>query len=275
MTETSHDSSRLTATHYWDSAWTEKDTHHTAGSADIERSYAGLVLHDELRRYVTLPRGARFLEVGCGGGRWMVYFATRFGYAVTGCDYSEAGCRLARQRLAVAGVAGTVTQADFTTLDGTYDIVFSAGFVEHFDELLPVFTKLASLLAPGGTLITLVPNLAGLSGLYHRLLKRETFETHRVVTLDHLRRCYQAVNITPVRLSPLGSVIPQRFPRDKLRRTHPYLYSLLWRSALGPATWTTRRLCLHAYRRLALRVESERFSPHLYAIGRSLTVTSR
>jgi len=62
--------------------------------------------------------------------------------------------------------------------------------------------------------------------------------------------------------------VPSRFPRSKLRTEHPRLYPFLWLPFLGPVTWATNRACTWALRQTALRVDSPRFSPYLYAIGR-------
>jgi 2-polyprenyl-6-hydroxyphenyl methylase/3-demethylubiquinone-9 3-methyltransferase len=225
-------------------------------------------MHDLLAAHLPRAAGARFLEVGCGGGSWLVHFGREFGYAVTGCDSSTTGCRLARESLMAAGIEGTVIEGDLFALEGDYDIVFSAGLVEHFEDPAPVIGKLASLLVPGGVLFTMVPNLTGLSGLYHRLWKPETFETHRPVTATDLSQWYRSAGVRIGALGALGSIVPRRLPRRAIQARHPGLYRLLWPAVLGPLTWATSRACLLAYRRFGLRVESERFSPYLYAVGR-------
>jgi 2-polyprenyl-6-hydroxyphenyl methylase/3-demethylubiquinone-9 3-methyltransferase len=257
---------RLTEERYWDNVWLRKETTGWGDLGWIERSYGHVVLDRMLR--ARLPQGPRrFLEVGCGTGRWLIYFQKRFGYAVTGCDYSEVSCEMARRNLAGAGVEGSVVQGDLFALTGAYDVVFSTGLIEHFDEPGKVLAKFRSLLRPGGTLISLVPNLRGLSGLYHRWWKPETFNTHRPITLAELRGWYRELGLRQIDAGALGSVIPLRFPRDKIRREHPLLYRFLWTGFLQPVTWSTNRACLGAYRLAQLRPESERFSPNLYAVG--------
>jgi 2-polyprenyl-6-hydroxyphenyl methylase/3-demethylubiquinone-9 3-methyltransferase len=217
-----------------------------------------------------LPRHGqrRLLEVGCASGKWLVYFHRRFGFTVTGCDYSETGCQIARRNLAAAGVPGEVVQQDlFTMAPGGYEVVFSTGLIEHFTDARGVVGKLASALEPGGTLVTVVPNLSGLSGAYHRWLKPETFETHRVVTLEQLHTWHLDAGLEDVESGALGSVVPFRFPRDKVRRRFPRLYRVLWTCGLGPLTWATNRLSLAAFTRAGVRLDGPRFSPYLYAIG--------
>lgn len=256
----------LTSPDYWDRTWQGRDPRSWNSLGWVRSKYSWVVLDARLRARLPADPGKRFLEVGCATGRWLIYFHRTFGYAVTGCDYSEPGCEMARQNLARAGISGEVIQDDLFRLQGRWDVIFSGGLVEHFTDAQGVLAKFTSLLNPGGFLVTVVPNLSGLSGAYHRWLKPETFTTHRVVTEAQLREWYAALGLRRVEVGALGSVVPARFPRDAIRRRHPRAYRALW-TVLGPLTWTTNRACIWGFRRAGVRVESPRFSPYLYAIG--------
>ena len=259
---------RLTDQKYWEHVWTQKDTRDWGDLRWVEAFYRTRVLDRALRARLGHAPGRRFLELGCGTGRWLIYFHKRFGYSVTGCDYSEASYLMAKRNLAAAEVEGTVVRGDLFGHTGEYDVVFSTGLIEHFDDPPRVLAKFVSLLRPGGTLISLVPNLGGLSGLYHRLWKPETFATHRAITLAELRRWYGDLGLGQIEAGALGSVIPSRFPRDSFRRRHPRLYRPLWAGLLRPITWATNRGCIWAFEHGGFRLESERFSPLLYAMAR-------
>ncbi len=125
-----------------------------------------------LRSVLTADSSRSFLEVGSGPARWMIYFHKTFGYRVSGCDTSPRSCEWARENLAAAGVVATIHQADFFRLEGSYDIVFSGGVVEHFEDPSIPLAAFERLLAPGGILITDVPNLTGLNGWYRRTCSR-------------------------------------------------------------------------------------------------------
>jgi SAM-dependent methyltransferase len=258
----------LTSANYWDGVWQRKDGRGWGDLRWVSGNYPWWKLDRLLRRRLRPSPSTRFLEVGCASGKWLVYFSRVFGYQVTGCDYSEPGCQSARAALEAAGIAGSVLQQDLFALSGQYDVIFSGGLIEHFDRPDTVLAKLVSLLPPsGGTLITMVPNLGGLSGLYHHVLKPETFNTHRLVTLRDMLRWYGDLGLQDVEGGALGSVVPARFPREKIRRTHPTLYRALWPVVIGPVMWSTNRWCSFADRRWGIRLDSPRFSPYLYAIG--------
>jgi SAM-dependent methyltransferase len=259
---------RLTDRGYWDQVWVDKNPGAWSDLGWIRRRYSWVVWDRKLRARLQPDPARRFLEVGCGSAKWLIYFHRTFGYQVTGCDYSDAACEGARRSLAAAGVPGEVIQRDLFALTGRYDVICSYGLIEHFTDPRAVLAKFRELLpSPGGVLLTMVPNLGGLSGLYHRALKPETFTTHRPITLDELRRWYGELGLSRVEVGALGSVIPLRFPRDKVRRRYPRLYRALWGGVLRPATWASNRGCTALYTRLGMTVESPLFSPNLYAIG--------
>src|SRR5687768_7548575 len=68
-------------------------------------------LHDLLARTLAPRRGQQLLEIGCGGSRWLPYFAVEHGLKVTGVDYAPLGCALARRVLDKEGVKGEIFEA--------------------------------------------------------------------------------------------------------------------------------------------------------------------
>lgn len=95
------------------------------------------------------PPGARVLDVACGDGRHMKWFAA-LGFQVTGVDRSE-------EALALAGQYGITIQADME--QGAWPIHPPSGPVP-FDVVVvtnylwrPLFPTLLQSLAPGGLLL--------------------------------------------------------------------------------------------------------------------------
>ncbi len=138
-----------------------------------------------------LHKGHRkILEIGCAKGKQLIYFAREFGYDVYGIDYSEKGVELAQQNLRIAGVEGTIVcenvfQTSFN--EESFDIVYSMGLIEHFQnpaEIIDVHTK---LLKRGGTTIITIPNLN--RSLYLTIIRllgkeKEISKTHNLSIMD-------------------------------------------------------------------------------------------
>lgn len=95
------------------------------------------------------------LEIGCGTGGNLRYFAAHFG-SVTGVDLAEVAIAHARER-----VPGQVFCGDFrTTLNGrwdTYDAVLLADVLEHVDDDRGFLEDVVTRLRPGAVLLITVP----------------------------------------------------------------------------------------------------------------------
>jgi SAM-dependent methyltransferase len=73
-------------------------------------------------------------------------------------------------------------ESDFFELNSkvTYDIVFSYGFAEHFDDTEDVMNRHIRLLSEKGKLLVVIPNLRGLNGLVQYLFDRESYNVHNL-----------------------------------------------------------------------------------------------
>ena len=88
-----------------------------------------------LSRYA--PPGSAACEIGCGASTWLPVLAAR-GVKVSGIDYSERGLELSRANLARKGVTAELIHGDVRDPKALpaaqYDVIFSLGFIEHFDD---------------------------------------------------------------------------------------------------------------------------------------------
>jgi cyclopropane-fatty-acyl-phospholipid synthase len=105
-----------------------------------------------------LKPGDRVLDVGCGWGSFAIHAATHHDASVVGITLSESQARLARQRVADAGVGDRVEIrfADYRDVaDGPFDAIASIGMVEHVGDaqIDRYAATLARLLKPGGRLL--------------------------------------------------------------------------------------------------------------------------
>jgi SAM-dependent methyltransferase len=135
----------------------------------------------------------RVLEMGCGGSVWLPYLAKNFGCEVSGIDYLDRGCELARRNLNAVGVSGRILQADFNDLDSSmglslsnFDLVFSIGVVEHFADPAALIGRFAGCLNQGGKIITIIPNLTGIQGWWWRAFCPNVYKVHNVIRLGAL-----------------------------------------------------------------------------------------
>lgn len=142
------------------------------------------------------------VEVGCGGSKYLPYFAKEFGFEVSGIDYSVNGCALAEKSLNLADVKGNIYNADLFDLPqqlvGTFDVAVSFGLVEHFSDTAAPISHIANLLKSGGLIITIVPNMAGICGWAQKLICRDVYDIHQLVTKDILIVAHETAGFTIV-----------------------------------------------------------------------------
>jgi SAM-dependent methyltransferase len=163
---------------FWEGFWHRQDARRFAGLSHFQHRMTGLLL-----KYVA--PGTSVCEIGCGGSTWMPLLAQR-GADVWGIDYSDAGIALARRNLDRLGTAATLVQADVRDPHALpaerFDVIFSSGFIEHFDDAARVLTVIAGWLRPSGVIVTLVPNFVGPWGRLQRRVDPELFSKHTLYT---------------------------------------------------------------------------------------------
>lgn len=185
--------------------------------------------HSVILAKVGSGKGRRLLDVGAAQGVLAQRF-TEMGYEVT-CiegDRELAGQARAKCReLIVADLDGPLPR-----LSGRYDVIVYGDILEHLKNPLVVFAGLNQYLAPGGTIIVSVPNIAH---LYVRLkllvghfdyMERGIMDrTHlRFFTLASLKSFLKQARVQPVEMVatpvPLYLVWPNARDAAWLRALH-------------------------------------------------------
>jgi SAM-dependent methyltransferase len=146
-----------------------------------------LTFSDILEKY--LPKGEQFsfLEIGGFPGKYSVFFAKYFGYQVSLIDYyldADVVDTLSRHNQLDRDIQKI--EADLFLYNGAarYDIVFSAGFIEHFIDTRSVIDKHWHLLKDDGYLAIALPNFRGLNGLIQLLFDRENLRAHNLSSMS-------------------------------------------------------------------------------------------
>jgi len=230
---------------YWESAWANHQP----------EIYPGPIydFHDLYRRY--LPRDDRMtcVEIGAMPGNHLVYFHKEYAYRVTGIDYCSDVSPVAKT-MALNGISDySLVNADiFTLSDGTrYDVVFSTGFVEHFEDYRGVIALHAGMVKDGGYLLVTVPNTKYLHKLLMRTFCPAMLAIHRTYLMDRhvLRAIAESMGFETLHC-------------DYLRTFRPF-YPLPY-----PAAFVTR--VVNKLLRLANldRIPNRFASPYLYLVAK-------
>jgi len=108
-----------------------------------------------LMHLADMPPG-RVLEVGCGSGHFLAQAAAA-GWRALGIDFDEAAVAAAR---AIPGVDAQVMDMHDPALDGErFDAIALNNVIEHLPDPDRVFARCHELLAPGGRVVMVTPNI--------------------------------------------------------------------------------------------------------------------
>jgi SAM-dependent methyltransferase len=196
---------------FWNGLWASKTTSREIGSPRLrhwEVPYAALF--DEAFSLLGDTRGKRVLEIGAGDSGWLPYYKKRWGFEVSGLDYSPVGCARAADLAKRAGVPVQVILADMFApppeIEGTFDAVVSIGVIEHYEDTANTLAALSRFLRPGGVMLTIVPNIPGLVGSLTRRFNRPVFDIHVPVNIPTMRSAHEKAGLEVVRCGNFMSI---------------------------------------------------------------------
>lgn len=135
---------------HWERYWAERE--------EIEDTYSN---EDRLQRQLDrLPVEGRWvMEVGAGSGRDSLYLARR-GARVLVLDYVRTSFRVIKKQAEALGLEVVCVCADARNMpfrEGTFDLVFHQGLMEHFRDPMPLLRENTRVLTSGGHLLVDVP----------------------------------------------------------------------------------------------------------------------
>ena len=253
----------LVGSEQWDASW-------AAVNAPLRlrpwRDYVSWRFDRLFRRFI--KPGDRVLEVGCGGSRFLPYFAKDLKAEVWGFDYAPAGVSSAQAALQRAGADGTVVQADLFAENEVpneyFDVVFSGGFIEHFADTSDVVNRIVRFAKPRtGLVITEIPHVTGwMFRTLQRRLDRHIYDQHIPVTAQAMDLAHATAGA--VVLCPAAGFGSLGIGVLNFNRLVPGVLSSVVRRGLEiPQTIVTAPLWL-----LRAEVESDAFSPFLVGVYR-------
>jgi SAM-dependent methyltransferase len=186
-------------------------------------------------------------------------------------DYSDAGCELLRRRGNHLAIEIEVVNSDLfqppEDLIGGFDVVYSAGLVEHFANLGDVLAALARFLRPGGELVTIIPNMHGILGPLTKRWNKEVYDIHNPHSLATFLAGHADAGLQVIRSGYLCSsnfgVLSACFQGGARKGAGTYK----WLSRLTKALWW--------YESRAFELPKTAWlSPYMYAISRASTIQS-
>jgi SAM-dependent methyltransferase len=204
----------LTDQKFWNETWESENVSHLV-LGKLEDRQKELINYLKPLRF---NQNRRILEVGVGPGVKLYELAGSLNLEPWGLDFSETACRLARQNALANGIAAVIIRGNIFSppfSPGGFGITLSQGVIEHFVNPLEILRQCSELVAPGGYLITTIPNIGGFCGLLMKSIDPDNFKKHIVINLTDLRFMYAELKLEVVFSGPLGGFYIPYYPKVK------------------------------------------------------------
>lgn len=214
------ENNKLTSKEYWDESWERVKL--PAEIREEEANPLTLELIKIFNEYLPRNPGLTMLEIGGAPGQFLAYFSKKFGYVPYALDYSDTGCQKLRDNFKLLNLDVHVFQRDF--FDGLsdlpqFDIVFSSGFVEHFDDLDEVVGRHLQLLKKDGLLILGVPNFTGINKIVLSRLAPKLLSMHNLNNMkqENWEKFEKKYNLEVIYRKYIGGFEPRNYRRCEIK----------------------------------------------------------
>ena len=206
---------KLTKKEFWENYWEDSNVNVSEIKRSLRRSSVNSIL-DVFDKYLPVNSGFHILEIGGSPGRYLIYIAKKFKCHVYSLDYSKIGNEQTIKNMNAAGIPIKVYERDlfsenFNKDMQLFDIVYSLGFVEHFEELNVVVKKHTELLKPGGILLLGVPNLGGIYSFFLKKTAPQHLAIHNLnsMNINNWKKFEDELNLIPLFKGYIGGFEPK------------------------------------------------------------------
>ncbi len=181
---------------YWDSVYQPMGPHSHEEETFLKkaknwvknqtRDYSNFIMWERVvPKYLKKDNSLKIIEIGCAPGKYLINFSKQYSYNVFGVEYSEKGLQITKNNFISEGLnPENVIKADFFDKDfhsnyhEKFDLVFSRGFIEHYDDVKSVVDLHLSLIKKGGLVIVSIPNLSGLNKFFGKFFNIDSYNLH-------------------------------------------------------------------------------------------------
>lgn len=188
----------ITDKEYWDSYWSNYQ-------------YDKITEKVVFDKYIPLLiKGDSFIEIGGFPGVFATTFYKKGIKDVTILDY-YINKNIVQNFEKINGLPSETIkciESDFFEFspDKKYDVVFSFGFIEHFEDTEDVISRHIDLLSKNGQLLIIIPNFLGLNGTIQQNFDKQNFEAHNLKSMEitYLKNIMNKFNFKDLTVDYIG-----------------------------------------------------------------------
>lgn len=165
--------------------------------------------------------GTKTIEVGFAPGKVLAWAALKRKAKVSGVDYSTSGVTAARQFMQSLGIDADLRNENVfeNSFDkDAFDVVYSVGVIEHFDNPEHIVQAHLDLARPGGIVVMFIPNYGGIWGRLQRRIDPANLEIHNIdmMNIPAMTRLMQARRCEILKIGYVGSFSASILVFDKV-----------------------------------------------------------
>ena len=207
----------------WEVIWTQKNISNLIiflrkiGTLFLELTK---LLSRYIDEYIKNDKNYSIIELGCGGSSYLPYIQKKYkNIKIFGIDRSISGCKYTYNVLNESFFSGDIICGDIFKypFSKKFDIVFSVGLIEHFDDTKSILEKHVEILKPGGLLICIVPNFMGFQGkffnldVWRRSTNPKAFSKGMIwgikpISIKDLKIFLKDLNLENIKVHPIGGL---------------------------------------------------------------------
>jgi len=194
-----------------------------------------------INKYQENDKQYLFIELGCGASSFLPYLAKKYNnFHLFGIDKSLMGCKLAFINNDNLNSTNNIIYGDILNnpiKPGRFDIVFSFGLIEHFDQPDTILKKHIDLLKPGGLLICIIPNVCGLQGKIFdlKIWRPKNLPSKylngwiggmKLISINDLKTWLTDIGLKDIKVEPKGGIYPFLIMESYHPKSQPLSYKL-------------------------------------------------
>lgn len=174
--------------------------------------------------------GSKVLEIGCAPGKMLAWAAIKKKAKISGIDYSHSGISAAKSYMKMLGICADLRKENIfetTFKHDAFDVVYSVGVIEHFDNPAKILQAHLNLAKPGGFVVMFMPNYGGFWGKVQKWLDPQNLAIHNVdmMNLGAMKNLMCRLKCEIVCIGYRGSFSTSILSIEKL--VHPKLAGLI------------------------------------------------
>ncbi len=203
------------STDYWEESWDDIEFENALNSCLVDP------LRNIFDKYI--KGNSSILEGGCGKGHWVAYFADR-NHKVVGLDFAHRTlAELYDKRENLSLCCGNVNSLPFA--ENTFDIYYSGGVVEHFENGCQVaLSEARRVIRNDGYLLLSVPYYSPLRRTLRRFRRKEWRESEK----PEVDKSPVFQDLTYFQYAYTSNEFRRMLAKEGLETIEVFRYSVIW-----------------------------------------------